>query len=1250
VHIFATQLEAPGEYFGVEWHPAEQLGDVMSFAPPDVFVSLRMPHVFQQHIPAKLRILWTQDLLIDESVLGQLYSLDRTVFVSEYHREQWCNLQPVLRPGAWVTRNPIELGELPTEMPEKVAQRLIHISRPERGHDGLLALWPEIRRRHPEATLAVCRYSSMYDKGGWGKVCQDYDRRMQAMNAEVGGIVFLGELNKTQLYREIAQSVAMLYPTSQDGFAETNCVAATEAQACGTPIIASRRGALPETVDPHAGILIDGDVLASADVREEFYAAVDQIFELHAGDPDTYALLQRAGRSHAARSSADNVARDWERMLFETFSNRYEAHKIEVLRQLLQWDNHAHAKRVAQDIIDDWRAFWSTGDDFTIPPGRVPMLDEAREALALCDRVIKQEEQTAEHYAKYAMADAADEARQNVRMHRAAARIMDALVHAGRLQEFPNRNTETGALTGGSHYTVTGEPIRILDVSCGNGSMALVLRQLLPDAIIHGVDYSAGVIEIARGANDQFGRLARFWQGESTHEGLQYHLKKRAMEEHLADPRYDAVFCGEFIEHIEKPGELLDALEACAKPEGIVMLTTPCGPFAELLSRGIPRQRGHVHAFSMRDIRDLCAPKRNFGWEFLSIGLSPRGTQCGYWIFGFQPGGGRAGEVDYKVGILTERPYQRVTAMMIVKDGAEWLHKGLSTMWGVFDRIVIGDTGSTDESQQIAEAFGAEWHPIEWTHDFSAARNAVLAIAEPTAEWVFWVDADEHLQNPERLRWYTSDAGLFPAFAVHQRHVCADQSPFEDKPIRLFRTGRGTRFFGVVHEQPEDVMDKGVNPACDQTDFSLIHFGYEDERVRRTKMKARNLPLLMKEIAGKGQHPPRMLAWVLYIRDCANLATWEAEKTRPAKLTAKAAALARKGVEVYFRRGFDEPQHVCHKTAWPYYQQCLTLLGSGFEATWTFAAAPGRLDPRLQPKIEKFRVAAPEELQRLTSHQIDQWTKQLHPKRVDVEPFYTPAFRSTDLAAIEPFDAVDDGQLRKIVAECAPYSWGDDKRVLEWAVLFLQSLTPQLREQGRVIDPVLEIGTFKGASALMWLKLLQLIGRRVPVVTVDPYGSKPYAGGDGPARDALYTGDTFVAMKRLLAEFPDHYHFPLESQTFLATARDLAVWNAGGRVGMQRFSFALLDGEHAADTIREEVQALLLQRYTPDTRGLMAPGSLVVIDNIDADPETHSMLHELLPAFTILPAKWGQSYAVIHTDDVADGLHLQTSATSEASA
>ena len=56
VHIFATQLEAPGEYFGVEWHPAEHLHDVMAFAPPDVFVSLRMPHIFQHPIPAKLRI------------------------------------------------------------------------------------------------------------------------------------------------------------------------------------------------------------------------------------------------------------------------------------------------------------------------------------------------------------------------------------------------------------------------------------------------------------------------------------------------------------------------------------------------------------------------------------------------------------------------------------------------------------------------------------------------------------------------------------------------------------------------------------------------------------------------------------------------------------------------------------------------------------------------------------------------------------------------------------------------------------------------------------------------------------------------------------------------------------------------------------------------------------------------------------------------------------------------------------------
>ena len=1232
VHVFATQLEAPGDYFGVAWHRDADLPEVFKFAPPDVFVSLRMPHIFAQPIPAKLRIFWTQDLLIDQSAIGQLANIDTTVFVSQYHREQWCNLQPLLRPTAWVTRNPVaeaDVDAIPAV--PKIPKRLIHINRPERGLDGVIALWPAIRKAHPDATIAVCRYSSMYDKGGWGKVCADYDRRLEKLNAEVGGITFLGELNKTQLYAEIAQSVAMLYPTTQEGFAETNCVAATEAQACGTPIIATRRGALPETIGEGAGILIDGEVLTDAGVQQQFLDAVTEVFDAQANPQETflrYEKMQARGRFHAARALGDQVARDWEQMILERFEARYAGNRLGVLRQLLHWDNHAAARIVAAEIIDSFSiaTLGSTDDSagaiYYTAPGAFPALDEARDAYDLCERVIRQEEQTAEHYAKYAIQEPEKEAAENGRMHHAADRIaadLAALREQGLLRDRDGKE----------------RPARILDVSCGNGSMALVLAARVPDdTVIHGVDYSAGVIELARKATAHLGRRVRFWQISDSTSDLPAVMQTKGEGE-----PYDAVFCGEFIEHVEKPWEVLDALESVAQPAGSIVLTTPCGPFGELLSRGIPRQRGHIHAFTVRDLTTMCADKRAFGWQYLDIGRSPRGTACGYWVFGFKPGGGAAQPLDYTTSILIERPYQRLHAAMIVKDGAAWLRKCLDSLYGVVDAVRIVDFGSTDGSIQIAEELGAEVISQQWPEDFSVARNRSLDFAQADAEWILWIDADEHLQNPERLRHYVTDGGIFAGYVVRQVHLCADQPGFDDKPVRLFRTGRGVRFFGVVHEQPEMAINEGITPALDQQDVKIIHLGYENEQIRRDKMRNRNLPLLMKEITGKGTHPPRKLAWVLYLRDCVNLATWEMERARGQRVPA-ATVLAHRAVGVYMQQGFDDPSTQLHELAWPFYQQALKILGHGVEVAWTFAAAPGRLDTtKVRPAVQTFKVSSIDEIHRLTQHNIGRWTKELEGPVVDLEPFYT-----VDI----PTGTLTPAQVRDIVRKAAPHSWGDDKRVMEWAALFLDAIS-SVRPEGRIIPPVLEVGTYKGASALMWLELLKALRKDAPVITVDPYGGKPYRGGNGDG-EALYGNPEFTAMKRLLADYPNHYHFPLTSADFfraLVPAGGSAVWHAGSQVPLDTFAFALLDGEHAADTIEYELDVLMGRRSFKG-QPLVAPGGVIVVDNVDADPATLAMLQERFPARELRPAKWNQLYAVIRVPATVPAVAVQTSALEEA--
>jgi glycosyltransferase involved in cell wall biosynthesis len=84
---------------------------------------------------------------------------------------------------------------------------------------------------------------------------------------------------------------------------------------------------------------------------------------------------------------------------------------------------------------------------------------------------------------------------------------------------------------------------------------------------------------------------------------------------------------------------------------------------------------------------------------------------------------------------------------MIVRDGGASFTRCLRSARPLVDRIVIGDTGSTDDSRAIVESFDAEVVSIPWEDDFAAARNRVLAMAQ--CDWVLVLDADEMLDPVE---------------------------------------------------------------------------------------------------------------------------------------------------------------------------------------------------------------------------------------------------------------------------------------------------------------------------------------------------------------------------------------------------------------------------------------------------------------------------------------------------------------------
>src|SRR4029077_4051283 len=80
---------------------------------------------------------------------------------------------------------------------------------------------------------------------------------------------------------------------------------------------------------------------------------------------------------------------------------------------------------------------------------------------------------------------------------------------------------------------------------------------------------------------------------------------------------------------------------------------------------------------------------------------------------------------------------------MIVRDAERDLPSCIESVRGIADEIVIADTGSTDNTIELARSLGARVFSIPWENDFARARN--LSRAEVKTDWVLSLDADERL-------------------------------------------------------------------------------------------------------------------------------------------------------------------------------------------------------------------------------------------------------------------------------------------------------------------------------------------------------------------------------------------------------------------------------------------------------------------------------------------------------------------------
>jgi SAM-dependent methyltransferase len=237
---------------------------------------------------------------------------------------------------------------------------------------------------------------------------------------------------------------------------------------------------------------------------------------------------------------------------------------------------------------------------------------------------------------------------------------------------------------------------RVLDIACGTGTLA---KYYAGDYV--GIDISAVAIQKAREIRRS---SATFFCSDFVRSGFDFSGK------------FDSIYIGEFLEHIDEDGVLFAQIRRLLKPGGLIVCSVPNG-------ERIPDE-SHCRTFIVPQIRQIFSEygQVNFhNWPGFKNRILFSIT------FGFQ-----------------ER--HNLSLVMIAKNESKGIEDAIISALPFVDRVVVSvDSKSTDETVMIADNYADMTRSHEWFDDFSMARN--MAQKDVITDWIIFLDGHEYIEQ-----------------------------------------------------------------------------------------------------------------------------------------------------------------------------------------------------------------------------------------------------------------------------------------------------------------------------------------------------------------------------------------------------------------------------------------------------------------------------------------------------------------------
>ncbi|MGL4730417.1 MAG: tetratricopeptide repeat-containing glycosyltransferase family 2 protein [Clostridium sp.] len=191
-----------------------------------------------------------------------------------------------------------------------------------------------------------------------------------------------------------------------------------------------------------------------------------------------------------------------------------------------------------------------------------------------------------------------------------------------------------------------------------------------------------------------------------------------------------------------------------------------------------------------------------------------------------------------------------VSLCMIVKNEEEFLGRCLKSVEDLVDEMIIVDTGSEDNTVNIAKDFGADVYYYKWDNSFSNARN--FSLSKATKDWILILDGDDEFEREDAEKFIeivnnsNKEGHFFKTLSLNSEFDLKNYS--YNLNLRLLKNNGEYEFHGAIHEQIKNKLKEIQYKDFQSNEIRIYHRGYIESVAKKQNKRKRNMTLIMEEL------------------------------------------------------------------------------------------------------------------------------------------------------------------------------------------------------------------------------------------------------------------------------------------------------------------------------------------------------------------------------------------------------------------